>query len=241
MIYPAIDLMDGKCVRLLKGSFDDKTQYEEDPLEVARGYARGGAEWMHVVDLDGAKNEELVQADLIGQLAQTVGLKVQVGGGIRDMVTVKRLLDAGVERVVIGSLAVKRPFMVKHWIEEFGPERIVLAFDVNIDESGVAYPAIKGWTETTTTPFFDVLDNYTASGLKTILVTDIGRDGAGTGGNTILYRKIIQTYPNLNLITSGGVGTLDHVRELKAFNPYGIVIGRALYEGHFTLNEAIAC
>lgn len=241
MIIPAIDLMDGRCVRLYKGSFNDKTQYDNDPVDVARGYARGGAEWMHVVDLDGAKNQAASQLDLIARLADTAGIRVQAGGGIRDLGTVKRLLDSGVERVVIGSLAVKRPIMVRHWIDEFGPDKIVLAFDVNIDERGVAYPAIKGWTETVDTPFFEVLDNYTASGLKTILVTDIGRDGAQTGGNTILYRKILMEYPTLDLITSGGVGTLDHVRELKDCNPHGIIVGKALFEGNFTLAEAIAC
>lgn len=241
MIIPAIDLMDGRCVRLYKGSFDNKTEYEDDPLDVARDYARSGAEWVHVVDLDGAKNQAASQLDLIGQLADTAGIKIQSGGGIRDLSTVKRLLDSGVERVIIGSLAVKRPIMVRHWIDEFGPERIVLAFDVNIDDRGVAYPAIKGWTETVDTPFFEILDGYAESGLKTILVTDIGRDGVGGGGNTILYRKIQMNYPTLNLMTSGGVGTLDHVRELKDCNPYGIVVGKALYDGNFSLAEAIAC
>lgn len=241
MIFPAIDLMNGKCVRLLKGRFDAKTEYAADPMDVARGYAEQGAPWMHVVDLDGAKNGKSSQAALIGEIARSSGLKVQTGGGLRDLATVRRLLDNGVDRVVIGSLAVTQPIMVRRWIEELGPDSIVLAFDVNLDEQGVAYPAIKGWTEETETPFFELLDGYAGSGLKTILVTDIGRDGAETGGNTKLYETILSNYPTLDLITSGGVGTLDHVRELKAMKPHGIIIGRALYEGNFTVAEAIAC
>lgn len=241
MIFPAIDLMNGRCVRLLKGRFDAKTEYEADPVEVAKSYATAGAEWMHVVDLDGAKNGSLSQAELIGKIARDSGLRVQSGGGLRDLGTINRLLDSGVERVVVGSLAVTQPIMVRRWISELGPERIVLAFDVNLDDRGVAYPAIKGWTEATETPFFEILDGYSGSGLKTILVTDIGRDGAETGGNTDLYRKILNDYPTLDLITSGGVGTLDHVRELKALDPYGIIIGRALYEGNFTVADAIQC
>lgn len=241
MIFPAIDLMNGKCVRLLKGRFDAKTEYAADPIDVARAYAAAGAEWMHVVDLDGAKSGKSSQAALIGEISKESGLKVQTGGGLRDIGTIRRLLDVGVERVVIGSLAVTQPIMVRRWIDELGPEKIVLAFDVNLDDKGVAYPAIKGWTEETETPFFEVLDGYSGTGLNTILVTDIGRDGAETGGNTELYQTILKDYPTLNLITSGGVGTLDHVRELKALTPYGIIIGRALYEGNFELADAIQC
>ena len=241
MIFPAIDLMGGRCVRLFKGRFEDRTDYDEDPIDVAQTYAHQGAEWLHVVDLDGAKAGGSMQAQLIGRIAQESGLRVQAGGGIRDLGSVKRLLDSGVERVVIGSMAVTNPVMIRRWLRELGPDRICLAFDVNLSESGIAFPAIKGWTEATTEPFSEVLDGYAGSGLKTILVTDIGRDGAEVGGNTALYEQILRDYPTLQLITSGGVGTLDHVRALKALDPYGIIIGRALYEGNFDVAEAIAC
>ena len=241
MIFPAIDLMGGRCVRLFKGRFEDRTHYDLDPVAVAQDYHNAGAEWLHVVDLDGAKAGSSMQAQLIGQIARESGLRVQAGGGVRGLGDVQRLLDAGVERVVLGSLAVTQPVMVRRWLKELGPDRLCLAFDVNLSDSGVAYPAIKGWTEATSEPFSEVLDGYAGSGLKTILVTDIGRDGAEVGGNTVLYRRILKDYPTLQLITSGGVGTLDHVRELAALDPYGIIIGRALYEGNFTLAEAIAC
>ena len=241
MIFPAIDLMGGQCVRLYKGRFSERTDYAHDPFEVASSYAQAGAEWIHIVDLDGAKDGETRQTDLIGRIARQSSLNVQSGGGIRDIAAVHRLLDAGVARVVIGSLAVTQPIMVRRWLSELGPDRICLAFDVNIGQDGQPYPAIKGWTEGPDTHFWEVLDGYKGSGLKTILVTDIGRDGVQKGGNTKLYRQILTDYPSLQLITSGGVGNLDHVRELKAMNPYGVIIGKALYEGNFSLDEAIAC
>ncbi len=241
MIFPAMDLMDGGCVRLLKGNFNARTNYAADPVEVAQGYAAAGAEWMHIVDLDGAKNGHAEQSDLILKIANSADIKVQTGGGLRDLSQIKRLLDGGVERVVIGSLAVTNPQMVKHWLREVGADAICLALDVNQGEDGEFRPATKGWTEASKKTLWDVLGDFLGSGLKTILVTDIGRDGMQTGGNIDLYKRIQTEFPTLDLISSGGVGTLDHVRDLKAIAPYGIIIGKALYEGAFTLPEAITC
>lgn len=241
MIVPAMDLMDGGCVRLRKGDFDARTNYAVDPLEVAQSYAAAGAEWMHIVDLDGAKSGKAEQSALITYIAERADIKIQTGGGIRDIDHIKRLIDGGVERVVIGSLAVTEPETVKEWMKTLGPARICLALDVRKGKSGEFFPTTKGWTETATQPLWDLLDGYVGSGLKTILVTDIGRDGMQTGGNLDLYRRLQLEYPQLELITSGGVGTLDHVRELKAINPYGIIIGKALYEGAFTLTDAMSC
>jgi len=241
MIYPAIDLMDGGCVRLFKGDFDQRTNYDVSPIEVARKCAEAGAEWMQIVDLDGAKHGKAEQAELIIQIAQYCGLKIQTGGGLREIAHIQRLLAGGVERVVIGSLAVTNPQMVKFWIKELGQERVVVALDVNIGEDNQPYPATRGWTETAKRTLWDVLDDYMGTGLRTILVTDISRDGALVGANVDLYKQIIMNYPTLNLITSGGVGTLKHVQDLKALNPHGIIIGKALYEDRFTLSEAIKC
>ena len=241
MIFPAIDLMDGGCVRLFKGDFDQRTNYDATPMSVAKGFAASGAQWMHIVDLDGAKHGSAQQADLIMEIAKESGLKVQTGGGLRDLDHIKRLLSGGVERVVIGSLAVSEPTKVKSWITELGGNKIVLALDVNIDENDVPRPALKGWTEAAKVTLWDVLDDYADAGLKTILVTDIGRDGALVGGNVDIYKTIIKQYSSLGLITSGGVGTLEHVKELKALNPHGVIIGKALYENKFTVEEAIAC
>ena len=241
MIFPAIDLMDGGCVRLLKGDFAQRTDYAADPMEVARSYAKAGAEWIHIVDLDGAKDGKSQQTELIMKLAQEAGIKVQTGGGLRELSQIQRLLDGGVERAVIGSLAVTNPQMVKFWIREVGQKRICVALDVNIGEDGEPYPATRGWTETADKTLWHVLDDYMGTGLETILVTDIGRDGVEKGSNVDLYKSIQKAYPTLNLITSGGVGTLKHVKDLKALNPYGIIIGKALYEGNFTVEDAITC
>ncbi len=241
MIFPAMDLMDGGCVRLLKGDFDARTNYKADPVDVAQAYASAGAEWMHIVDLDGAKNGQAEQSELILKVANSAKIKVQTGGGLRDLAQIKRLLDGGVDRVVIGSLAVTNPQMVKHWLRDVGPESICLALDVNQGEEGEFRPATKGWTETSSKTLWDVLGDFLGSGLKTILVTDIGRDGMQTGGNLDLYKRIQSEFPTLDLITSGGVGTLNHVQDLKTIKPHGIIIGKALYEGAFTLSEAMTC
>jgi len=241
MIFPAMDLMDGGCVRLLKGDFGARTNYDADPVEVAKGYAAAGAEWMHIVDLDGAKNGQAEQSDLILNIANSADIKVQTGGGLRELAQIKRLLDGGVDRVVIGSLAVTNPQMVKHWLREVGSDAICVALDVNKGEDGEYRPATKGWTEASEKTIWDVIADFFGSGLKTILVTDIGRDGMQTGGNLDLYKRIQTEFPTLDLITSGGVGTLEHVKDLKAIDPYGLIIGKALYEGAFTLDEAMSC
>lgn len=241
MIYPAIDLMDGGCVRLFKGDFNQRTDYEITPLDVARQCADAGSEWMHVVDLDGAKHGKSEQADLIIEIAKDSGLNVQTGGGLRELSHIQRLLQGGVKRVVIGSLAVTNPQMVKFWLSEVGHDKIVIALDVNIGDDGAPYPATKGWTEASDRTLWDVTDDYLKAGLKTILVTDISRDGVMAGANNRLYKDIMKRYPDLNLITSGGVGNLEHVQSLKTLNPHGIIIGKALFENKFTLKEAIEC
>ena len=241
MIYPAIDLMDGGCVRLFKGDFNQRTNYDISPLEVAKSCAKAGAEWMHIVDLDGAKHGKTEQADLIIKIANESGLKVQTGGGIREIGHIERLLSGGVQRVVIGSLAVTNPQMVKFWISSFGADRIVVALDVNKGEDGKFYPATRGWTETADKSLDDVLSDYMGSGLKTVLVTDIERDGVLGGANVDLYRQLQHDFPTLQLITSGGVGSLQDVKDLKALKPHGIIIGKALYENKFTLEQAISC
>lgn len=241
MIYPAIDLMDGGCVRLFKGDFNQRTDYEISPVEMAKDFAAAGAEWVHIVDLDGAKSGHTQQTGLIVDIAQESGLKVQTGGGIRDLSQIQTLLNGGVDRVVIGSLAESNPEMVKYWMSELGPERLTLALDVMIDDAGTPRPAVRGWTEESDKTLWHVIDGYANSGLKNILVTDIAKDGVLEGSNIPLYKKIRSDYPDLELITSGGVGSLKDVKALKKINPAGIIIGKALYEGKFDVKQAIAC
>ncbi len=241
MIFPAIDLIDGKCVRLYKGDFDQRTDYAMSPVDMARQFAAEGAEWIHIVDLDGAKNQASEQSGIIIEIAQKSGLKVQTGGGLRHLETIKNLLAQDIERVVIGSLAISDPKRVQSWMVELGPEKIVLALDVNIDADGIPYPAKHGWLEKSDQSLWDVIEAYQDSGLKTILVTDIAKDGVLQGANVNLYRSIQARYPGLDLITSGGVGELSDVRDLKALSPHGVIIGKALYENRFSLADAISC
>lgn len=241
MIFPAIDLMDGGCVRLLKGDFAQRTNYSASPIGMARNFAEAGANWLHVVDLDGAKNQMAAQSELVMEIARATNMKVQTGGGLRNIEQIKALLDGGVERVVIGSLAVKDTDLVQSWMGEFGPEKIVLAIDIFVDLDGTPRPATHGWTQTSEQSLWQVIDEFLDAGLRTILVTDIAKDGGLQGSNINLYKDIMSRYPGLDLISSGGVGTLEDVRVLKTLNPAGIIIGKALYENKFTLREAISC
>ena len=237
-IFPAIDLMGGECVRLLRGDFDAKTSYADDPVAMAKQFEAEGAQWLHVVDLDGAKDGERAHAAVISDIAEQTSLKVQSGGGIRTREDVQGLLGAGVERVVVGSLCVTAPDTVREWMQEFGPERIVVALDVRV-ENEVPRPAVRGWTETTDESLWDVMKWY--PDMSTVLITDISRDGMMEGGNLGLYRDVQTWFPDVDLITSGGVGTLDDVKRLKLLEPHGIIIGKAIYEGRFTVAEAMAC
>lgn len=241
MIYPAIDLMGGKCVRLFKGDFSQRTYYEISPLDMAKSFAKAGANWIHIVDLDGAKSEKSKQSELIIEIAQTCGAKVQTGGGLRELSQIQKLLAGGVERVVIGSLAVSNPASVKNWISELGPDKFTLALDVKIDGNKTPRPALRGWQDASVKTLWQVVDQYIETGLTSILVTDIAKDGVLQGANTALYKEFQTRYPELDLITSGGVGTLRDVQALKALNPSGVIIGKALYENKFTLKQAIAC
>jgi len=241
MIFPAIDLMDGGCVRLVRGDFDQRTDYRADPVEVAQSFAKAGAQYLHIVDLDGAKNQMAEQSELVINIARAANMKVQTGGGLRTLEQIKYLLGGGLERVVIGSLAVKNPALVTGWMNELGPEKIVLAIDVFTDIDGTPRPATHGWTQISNLSLWQVIDEFIGTGLQTILVTDIAKDGGLKGANIGLYQDIMQRYPELDLITSGGVGSLDDIRNLKTLAPGGIIVGKALYEDKFTLEEAIAC
>ena len=241
MIYPAIDLMDGGCVRLLKGDFSRRTNYDTDPITMARSFSNAGAKWLHVVDLDGAKNQMAAQSELIIEIARAAMLKVQTGGGLRNIEQIKALLAGGIERVVVGSLAVTNPELVRSWMGELGAEKIVLAIDVFVDLDGTPRPATHGWTQTSQQSLWHVIDGFLGVGLQTILVTDIAKDGGLQGSNINLYKDIMRRYPGLDLISSGGVGSLEDVRILKTLNPSGIIIGKALYENKFTLRDAISC
>lgn len=240
IVYPAIDLRHGKCVRLSQGRFDRATTYADDPLAVARDFATAGAQWLHVVDLDGAKDGNAAQTDLIRRIAADSGLKVQTGGGIRSEDQINGYLGGGIARVVIGSLALTNPGLVATWLDRFGRDRIVLAFDVRPDDRGW-HVTTHGWQKDSGKTLFEVIDEYGAAYLRHLLCTDVARDGLLGGPNVGLYREVHALYPKLAVQASGGVASLDDLRALKVAGAAGAIVGKALYEGRFTLAEALAC
>ena len=239
IVYPAIDLRDGRCVRLMHGRFDQVTEYDPDPVARLTAFADEGAGWVHVVDLDGAEAGRAVQHDLIGRLAATRLAHVQSGGGVRSVEDVERLLTAGVSRVVVGSLAVTKPDAVAEWLARFGPERLTLAFDVRLGDDGLPTPALKGWTEAAGFDLWTAIDRYPAGTLSHVLVTDVGRDGALTGPNLDLLAEVVRRRPDLKVQASGGVATLDDLEACADIGCDGAITGRAIYEGRFTVSEAI--
>lgn len=238
-IFPAIDLKNGKCVRLTQGDFATATIYEADPLKQAKAFEAAGATWLHMVDLDGAKAGTMKQFDIIANVASKTKLKIQVGGGIRDGEIVHKLLQVGVERVVIGSLAVKNPPLVQSWLKQLGADKIVLAFDVRLNEDNQPEILIHGWKSGSKQLLWDVLERYSDSGLKTILCTDIGRDGMLAGTNNALYQDIQERFPQLEILASGGVSNLADLLELAKLKLTGAITGKAIYEGRLDLADAI--
>ena len=239
IVYPAIDLRDGACVRLMHGRFDQVTRYDDDPAARLATFAAAGATWAHIVDLDGAEAGRAVQHALIGSLAAAVDIRIQSGGGVRSADDVQALLDAGVARVVVGSLAVSQPWNVTDWLARFGADRITLAIDVKADGDRWI-PALKGWTEAAEVDLWAALDRYPPGLARHLLVTDVGRDGALTGPNTDLLAEIVRRRPDLKVQASGGVSQLSDLTAARAAGCDGAIVGRAIYEGRFTVAEAVA-
>ncbi|MDD3370440.1 MAG: 1-(5-phosphoribosyl)-5-[(5-phosphoribosylamino)methylideneamino]imidazole-4-carboxamide isomerase [Alphaproteobacteria bacterium] len=237
-LYPAIDLKNGACVRLEQGDFDSAKIYEANPVLQAQKFADAGTKWVHVVDLDGARRGEMIQLELIERIAKETQMKVQAGGGIRNAETIKKLLDAGIERVIVGSLAVKKRKLVESWLKEFGPERIVLAFDIKFVD-GQPLVLISGWQNESKQILWDVLEAYEASGLTHILCTDVHRDGMLLGPNATLYQSIREKAPNLQVIASGGVSCLEDLKKLAKIPVAGVVFGKAIYEGRIDIATAL--
>jgi phosphoribosylformimino-5-aminoimidazole carboxamide ribotide isomerase len=238
IIYPAIDLKDGQCVRLKQGDFSQLTVYESDPLKMAQKFTEAGAEWLHMVDLDGAKAGEMRQFDLIANIAKNTKLKIQVGGGLRSHKTIQNLFNAGIARVVIGSLAVKNRALVQDWLREFGGEKIILAFDIRFHD-GEPEVLTHGWQAGSQQLLWDVLDAYAGSGLKSILCTDVSRDGMLEGANNALYKTIHERWPEIEVLASGGVSGIQDLIDLAALGASGAIVGKAIYEGRINLAKAI--
>ena len=241
MIIPAIDLIEGKVVRLYQGDYEQTTEYKLDPIDVVNQYADDGAQWLQIVDLTGAKDTAKRQLQLISDMVATKRMRFQSGGGVRTKADVQGLLNAGVERVVIGSLAVTQPELVEAWMQEFGPEHIVLALDINIDEQGNKFVATHGWQKDSGVSIETLIKRYSKVGLQHVLCTDISRDGTLQGANDSLYSEVAKQFPDIQWQASGGIGNLKDIEVLKPTNVAGVILGRALLEGKFTVKEAIAC
>jgi phosphoribosylformimino-5-aminoimidazole carboxamide ribotide isomerase len=236
ILYPAMDLMDGKVVRLAQGRFDEATVYPADPAAALADFAAAGAQWAHVVDLDGARSGAPVQHDLLARLAGTAPLSLQVAGGFRTAEQIARMFDAGVGRVVIGSLAVKQPELVQAFLDKYGGERITLSLDVRLVE-GEPIVATSGWAEDSGRTLWDIAALYPDA--RHLLLTDIGRDGMLAGPNFELLEEAALRLPHLAIQASGGVSSIHDLARLRTA---GAIVGKALWEGRIELGEAIrAC
>ncbi|WP_269791625.1 1-(5-phosphoribosyl)-5-[(5-phosphoribosylamino)methylideneamino]imidazole-4-carboxamide isomerase [Stenotrophomonas sp. Iso1] len=241
IVYPALDIREGRVVRLLQGDYAKQTTYGDDPLPRAQAFAAIGANWMHLVDLDAAKAGGYTLAPLLAQIASNTALKVQTGGGVRGRDDVARILDAGASRVVIGSLAVREPDNVQVWLQEFGAEHLTIALDTRQGDDGVWRLPVHGWTETADITLDELSQRYAQAGMKHLLCTDISRDGMLSGPNIDLYAHLSRMLPGVAVQASGGVRDVADIRASKAAGCGGAVLGKALLEGHLKLDEALTC
>lgn len=233
-IIPAIDIMNGQCVRLSQGNFDQKKIYNSNPLEIAISFEKAGLQYLHVVDLDGAKTGRVKHWDIIESIVNQTKLKVDFGGGIKTEKEVAKLLDMGVQQINLGSIAFNEPVQVKVWIKKYGSERIILSADSNNEKL-----AISGWLDQTKITVIDFIREYMEAGLTFATCTDISKDGMMGGANVDLYKKIMLTFPSLNLIASGGVNSLDDLTKISEVGCYGCIVGKAVYEGKIPLKELV--
>jgi phosphoribosylformimino-5-aminoimidazole carboxamide ribotide isomerase len=236
-LIPAIDLRGGKCVRLFQGRFDAETVYSDDPALILERYASLGASLVHVVDLDGARGGTQVNRPAIAALVASCLAQLQVGGGVRTSQTVEELGALGVTRVVVGSVAVTSPDEVARWLESFGAARIVLAFDVRLDDQGLPMLTTHGWEQQSSTCLWDAVEDYCRKGLRHVLCTDVARDGALSGPNVELYAEAVRRFPAVEWQASGGVRDVRDLHALRQTGAAAVISGRALLEGRMQREE----
>ena len=230
-IIPAIDIIDGKCVRLSKGNYNSQITYNQNPLEVAKTYEDHGIEFLHLVDLDGAKSNHIINYNILEIIASKTNLKIDFGGGIKTENDVNLAFNSGANQVTCGSIAVKQPEIFCEWILNYGSEKIILGADVR-----GKYVATDGWINTSNQSIFDFINFYKNKGIETVTCTDISKDGMLEGPSFKLYSKIIDAY-NINLVASGGVSEYDDILKLDDMGCYGIIIGKAIYENKISLKQ----
>ncbi len=231
-IFPAIDLYEGKAVRLYKGDYNKMTVYSENPIEVARDFEKSGAKHLHIVDLEGAKNGTTPNIDIVCALKKNTSLFCEIGGGVRSMEIVDRYIDAGVDRVILGTAAVTNPSFAAEAAKKYGDK---IAVGVDIKDG---YVAVKGWTEKSNETAIEFCKKMQSIGITTLICTDISKDGAMQGTNIELYKTLSKEL-NMKIIASGGVSSLDDVKALRALDIYGAIIGKAYYTGAVSIAEAV--
>lgn len=234
IILPAIDIKDGNCVRLFKGDFSTVEKVASDYLETAKNFENAGAEWIHMVDLDGAKEGKPVNTKIYTDVAEKTNLKVELGGGIRNLETIQEYLNMGISRVILGSVALKNPKLVRDAVEKFGNEKIVVGIDAM---NGMV--ATEGWLETSDVNYIDLANQMIKSGVKYFIFTDISKDGTLSGVNKEQLQALADGTQNCNIIASGGVHTMDDIKACKKMGLYGTICGKSIYKGTLNLKEAI--
>ena len=236
-IIPAIDLKDGKCVRLFKGDFDRVTEYGSDPAAIGRRFSQLSVDDLHLVDLDGARSGKQDNRSIVADIASQTDLSIQLGGGIRRRADIANWLELGVRRCVIGSVAINEPAAAADWLNEFGADAIVLALDVRIDRDGEPGLTTHGWTRDSGVSLWDCLEAFTAAGARHVLCTDVARDGAMQGPNVELYAAVLERFPELELQASGGVRNIGDLERLRDMGLPAAITGRALLDGEITRDE----
>lgn len=231
-IIPAIDIIEGKCIRLTQGDYGRKIIYNENPLEVAKQFEDNGIKYLHLVDLDGAKAKKIINRKVLEEIASKTKLKIDFGGGIRTDEDIKLAFNCGADQVTGGSIAVKNKELFLSWLDKFGPEKIILGADVKEEKI-----TINGWYEKTEINIFPFIENYRMKGIKYFICTDINRDGLLQGAAINLYKKITDRFADIKLIASGGVSSTDEIDELIKMNLDGVIIGKAIYENKISLKE----
>ncbi|PTB95549.1 1-(5-phosphoribosyl)-5-[(5-phosphoribosylamino)methylideneamino]imidazole-4-carboxamide isomerase [Marivirga lumbricoides] len=231
-IIPAIDLIDGKCVRLLKGDYNQKTEYNSNPLAVAQEFEAAGLKKLHLVDLDGAKAKKVINLPVLQNIVENTGLEVDFGGGVQSTEDLSAVFKAGAKQLTGGSIAVKNEGLFTEWIQEFGGEKIILGADVK-DRS----IAIHGWQESADWHIFDFLEHYLTKGIQYVICTDVSKDGALQGTSNELYQEIQEKFPEIKLIASGGVSNLQDLEILESMKMYGAIVGKAIYEKRVALQD----
>jgi phosphoribosylformimino-5-aminoimidazole carboxamide ribotide isomerase len=231
-IIPAIDIIDGKCVRLTQGDYGQMKVYRDDPFEVAQEFEDANLEYLHLIDLDGAKRGKVVNWKIIEEIQEKTALKVDFGGGIKTEADVAQLLDLGIHQVNIGSMAVKNPKEFIRWMKKFGPDNFILSADVQDDNV-----MINGWLESTKLRLFDLVNQFEKKGLEYLSCTDIRTDGMLNGPNFSLYENLKKEFPNLRIVASGGISSISDLKELKSLKIDGAIIGKAIYEGKIKLAD----